>query len=466
MGFGELVHGHGRRFLSQWGQLASIYKNSGNQSGLKKHPAKLDLMTASKPVRCGIVLGSLTSQRDSAFLSALLADVYASDQYWFQEFRHRYNNHRGATRLIRYAAALDVQTEGHTTIYGLPSPWLREHNVELHETESALFPKDASSDGCHLYLDINSHIPESNSQWPILKVTDSDAQIPLGSRELNSEKALLGILSFIESKQNVTQYLKSLESSNFLSVTKSIAKALSDKPQIVHNLGKAVIQNIYCTDTAMAQHETARVQAREVEHDIAKWSTQAHTNLLSEFKSRLDQFVHDQLSVRRVYCYSESKMELKLRELCNIADNSGTTDHINYLRGHLNLPQLVEASPGHRIYERIPKLHKDINKLIYKQFFTIQLPLLVCATCGVLSGQFSLFSMGSLAMLGIVIGASRVMNRWSSMLQRFEGEILDEKRIEIENARKAIRSEWSRELAKHEIQFQKKSELLKHLEEA
>ncbi|SCU92025.1 LAFA_0F07448g1_1 [Lachancea sp. 'fantastica'] len=465
--FGRLSNS--RRFYNQWGQLARIYRNCESQNVSARLPTKLELMTASKTVRCGVVVGSLTSQRDSAFLSALLADVYATDQYWFREFHNRYRNgpdpQKTGARLIRYAAALDVQKEGQTTVYGLPSPWLREHGVELHETDAALFQKDASSDGCHLYLDINSQLADSKSQWPILKVTDSNAETPLGSREVNSEKALSGVLKFMESKRNVNLYLKNLEASNFLPVTKNFGSVLDNKPQIIQNLGKAVVQNIYNTDTAIQLHEKARALNLKVEHDIADWTTQAHTHLLSDFKPRLDQFVHDQLSVFKVYSYSESKMELKLRELCNLADSSGVTERIDYLRGQLSLPQVPDSSPSNRIFDRIPTLHKNVNKLIYKQFFTLQLPLVVCSTFGLLSGQFSAYSMGSLAMLGIVLGASRVMKRWSSMLNHFEDEIIDAKRVEIESARKTIQNEWSRQFGERELNFQKKVQLLKHLEE-
>ncbi|SCV01204.1 LAME_0G14730g1_1 [Lachancea meyersii CBS 8951] len=463
-----------RRFMSYWAKLAEVYRSAGSQ----RLPTKLALVATqsgseirdTKIIRCGVILKSLTSQKDAAFLSALLADVYTTDQYWFREFCSRYSqniksSHSASPRLIRYAPILDVQKEGQTTVYGLPSPWLLQHGVELRESEAAQFQEETSTDGCHLYLDMNSHAAATKCPWPILKVTDSSSEIPLGARELNSSKALTGILDFIENKRNVKMYLESLESSNFLTVTQNIERVLDNKPRIMKNLEEAVVQNIYNTDDTFEEHEKAKLRNADVEQEIANWSTEAHAHMLSEFKPRLDQFVHDQLSVSRVYTYSESKMELKLRELCSIADNSGVLNRINYLRGRLNLPLLPKTSPDLRIFDRIPALHKNINKHIYQQFFTLQLPLLVCATFGVVSGQFSAYSMGSLAILGVVLGASRIMNRWSSMLQHFKNDILDAKRVKIEDGRQAIQNEWNKENAKREIEYQKKSELLKRLGE-
>ncbi|SCU89332.1 LANO_0D04522g1_1 [Lachancea nothofagi CBS 11611] len=456
----KLSNGIGRRLMGNWSQLAQSYRASAPRIV----PAKLPLMEQAQKaqkIRCGVVLKSLSSERDAAFLSALLADVYATDQYWYREFCSRYKNSAGP-RLIKYAPSLDVQKEGLTTVYSLPSPWLQKHAVELSESD---VPATATDD-CHLYLSTSPELTHLTRPWPSLQITDSNLDTPLGSRELNSFKALTGINKFVENKQNVNEYLESLESSNFLNVTRKFEEQLDDKSRILHTLGQVIVENIYKTDKITADLQEFESQRASFDCVIDDWFTQAHADLLSHFKPRLDKFVHDQLSVFRVYTYSESKIELKLRELCDLSDTAGVMERINHLRGKLNLPLLVSfpRANSDSLYNRVPILHRNINDLIYRQFFMLQLPLTTCAICGSLSGQLSNYSMGSLAMLGIVLGTSRIMNRWSSMLRRFEDEILEEKRLEIENGKISIKREWLTETAERESLLRDKIKLLESLE--
>lgn len=426
------LNGLGKRLSSNWSRLSEIYAKAGD-----KVPDKLPLLKneANHKIRCGVILQSLKSQRQSAFLSALLSDVYSNDQYWHDQFSQRYSK-RGP-KLIRYGASLEVhRLDNSSTLYTLPSPWLQKHDIELLEMDEV----SPANDGCHIYLGLGKTLPAM--VWTTLSISDTDSESPMGTREVNCKKALAGMRKLIQSKSNVTEYLKDLESSNFLYITQLLESQLCDKNHIMERLKHAVIKNIYETDTSISKYSQHLTEKKTIDGEIDNWAYKAHSALQSQLKPRLKQFVRGQLSVYKLHTYSESQLELKLREMCDLSRTSDLTEKINHIRGRLNLPlSLPPVWDMNRLYQRANAMHKVINKFIYQQFFKFQLPLILCSVLGVLSGQFSAYSMGSLAALGLVLGVNRTMHQWSAILQRFQTEVLEEKRLEIEVARGEIQTE-------------------------
>ncbi|CUS20553.1 LAQU0S01e09252g1_1 [Lachancea quebecensis] len=444
----------GKRLNSDWSRLSKIYERASY-----KVPDKLPLLQneASHKIRCGVILQSLKSQRQSAFLSALLSDVYSSDQYWHEQFSQRYS--KPGFKLIRYGASLEIhKLDNSNTLYTLPSPWLQKHDIELLEMDEV----NPANDGCHVYLGLEKTFP--TTAWPTLSITDTDSESPMGPREVNCKKALAGMQKLIQSKSNVNEYLKDLESSNFLCISRLLESQFCDKSLIMKRLKHAVIKNIYETDTSISKFSQQLIEKKNINEEIDNWAYEAHLALQSQLKPSLTQFVHDQLSVFRLHTYSESQLELKLREMCDLSGTSDMTEKINYIRGRLHLPLFSPPVWNmNRLYQRADVMHKVINKFIYQQFFKLQLPLILCSVVGVLSGQFTAYSMGSLATLGIVLGVNRTMNKWSEILQRFQSDVLEEKRLEIEAARREIQTESNIKI-KDENQIQhSKIEILERL---
>ena len=385
----------GKRSSSSWSQLSQLYANSGC-----KVPDKLPLLEYkdNRAIRCGVVIGSLRSQRDCAFLSALLADVYSSDQYWFEKFKGRFLSPK--TRLIRYGPSLEVQDVGESKmVFTLPSPWLQSHGVELLESDQV---NQTGDDGCHVYLGVNA-LNLSTSPWPSFSINDSDNSSPLGTREVNSALALAGVEKLINSKANASEYVRDMENSNFTNISKQLTQQICNREVVLQLLSGAVIKNIYETDTSLAKRSELLTEKAKLERKIEEWAFDAHSFTQSSLKPQLDGFVKRQLSVFRLLTYSESRLELKLRELCDRAIDSSISDRVQFIRGQLNI-KLVPQKQAARdsCYLKVAQLHRTINKFIYQQFFKLQLPLIVCSFVGTLSGQFSAYSMGSLAALGIV----------------------------------------------------------------
>ncbi|SCW04506.1 LAFE_0H15038g1_1 [Lachancea fermentati] len=442
----------GRRFGSTWAQLAECYTKSR-----RALPDKLPLMVQrNQQVRCGILVPSLASERGSSFLSALLADVYSSDQYWFEVFSGRHL--KPMTNLIRYGPAFDFQIIGKLRTFTLPSPWLQEHNVQFFESE---YLQD-SQDGCHLYLNLNPKpvaIP-----WPLLQLTDIESTFVMGNREVNSTLALEGIQKFINDKSSVKNYLSSLETSNFLTVSKELALKLDNRTEIFQQLGKAVIKNIYQTDPSVAEYEKFKCSEREAIEKINEWAFEAHKELQQHLRPLLESFAKNELSIFKVYGFSENKLQLKLREICDLSESSKIVDKLNHTRGILSLPyQDSKLDEKSLMLHRAPLLKKDINNAIYRQFFTLQLPLILCSVLGVVSHQFSAYSMGSLAAFGITLGFSKVLSYWSSILQHYVDDVVEHTRIRIEKQKGALITEWKEHTLKERKSLEFKIKVLNDL---
>lgn len=390
-------------------------------------------------------------------LSALVSDVYTGDQTWFNLFLKRHTETN--KRLVRYGSILNLEKDTSLTTYTLPSPFLKDHEVEFLEFPAADFTPE--NDGCHFYIGLNRQQP---LVWPELTIFDKDSVTPLAGNEVNTEEALTAIINFIKDKSTVNEYLAALESSNFLTLSRHLSNKLLHREQIFKDLERAVLSNIHQMDDSITSYTRLLQSRTALSKEIQSWSTDAHKELQETVLPTLASFEKKQLSFMKLYTYSESKLELKLREVCDLIKNFQMVDNLNYIKGRLSLPStntgIIDMG---RMYKRIPVMHKKINSIIYKTFFTLQFPLIMCSVLGVITHQFSVYSMGSLAGLGIVLGIRKVLDNWSKILHQFNTEVSEEIRLNIESQKKEICSQWQDQYMKQERDLRKKVDLLNEL---
>lgn len=448
-----------RRTLNQWALLSQCYD---------KPPSKLPLMIRKDDensiIRCGLLQGSNGYQRSTTFLGALLADVYASDQSWLNVLLNRRTSSLRGPIKIQYADNFDLQHNEAVTTLAVPSSFLKDHKVEFLEVSEENAPDE---DNCHFYLDLDGKSSPLYQEWPTISVRDTSrtSELPL-SNEINSKQALEAILRFIRDKSTVNSYLSDLEQSNFGDFSKRLAAKIDNRKQIYTDLGLAVLKNLENEDTSLVRSRYLQSKKEEMLKDVETWRRHAHGELQGQVVPLIQKFLKTHLSVGKIYTYSNTKFNLKVKKLIEEPLRDLQMENNLYeLRGRLRLSTPLKAPLIDKRYfeKHISSVYEDVNKMINRSFFQLQLPLILCSTLGYVSEQFSLYSMGSLASLGIVLGLQRVLSSWEVAGKNVQKRIYEDIRAAIEQEYERLILEVEDKYAKEEIAQKHKLDLIRAL---
>ena len=230
-----------RRHGNQWVKLAHCYNVL---------PAKLSLILdgfKSSKVRCGLILPPHNVTSSSSFLSALVADVYSTDQAWFNVLKDRYSGGDSLSKfLVKYGDQFDEQKMNNMTTFTVPSPFLQKNNVEFLEVQST---DSQSNDGCHFYINLQGPNPNVFHIWPTvnLNLSSQISDMPF-ENQVNAPMALNAITNFIGNKNTVNEFLEAMAASNFSKVQQKLESKLTDKEDIFSDLKNRVLENILNTE--------------------------------------------------------------------------------------------------------------------------------------------------------------------------------------------------------------------------
>lgn len=449
-----------RRSASKWAQLSQCYDEI---------PPKVQLMMRESGrqsvIRCGVLKRANGHQSLPTFLGALLADVYASDQTWLAVLLNRQVTRASSLLLIKFGEQFDTQQDGNYTRFAVPSPFLKDCNVEFLEIT---FPDSKQGeDECHFYIDLSDGSTKRLYRWPTVTVNDTTSSDPLPlSNQVNSSMAAEGILKFIRDKSSVSSYLQAMDRSNMSSFADRLKHKIHDRKKIFSDLGMATLKNLMDSDESLIENHISESQKQEMIRQVEGWRRQAHEELQSEVLPLLQKFLKSHLSIWRIYSYSEDKFNLRLKELVDKPLRDLKMVNLLYsLRGKLQLEGSIN-SPLHNAHlfeKEVTLAHRDLNKVIYQNFFKLQLPLIVCSTMGYVSEQFSLYSMGALASLGIVLGLQRVISSWELASKKIVDNIYDAIRTYIEYESNFMIQQCNEKFAEDETKHKHKQEILNSL---
>ncbi|QLG74479.1 hypothetical protein HG535_0G03620 [Zygotorulaspora mrakii] len=448
-----------KRFNSQWRQLAQCYE---------KLPEKLSLLLQDeegtrRTIRCGVILPRRQETNHSEFISALLSDVYARDQTWFRTLVTRYHGKNVSNVLMRYGQQLDLLKSERSIMLTLPSPFLKRYDVEFlefHDNERPEYER-----GCHLYVDLGD---SPSRVWPTISINDTKiSKELLLSSSVNAKLALKATIDFVRDKSTVDEYLRNMETSNFDNISKRLGSILEDKETIFKNLQKSIIENIKRTELPLERKKMIEYERKQMMSEIESWSQLAHLELQTVINPLLDQFSREHLSIWKIYTYSESKLKLNLLELLvEPLTHLKMKSSLFKLSGKLQLDDtLALKSPLEiqNIGQRVLKLHGKANKAIYQNFFSLQLPLILCSVVGGLSEQFSFYSMGSLASFGIVLGFKRVMSYWDETMKSLQQDIIANIRENIEKDKAMLVASGRERFSEKEFKLDQKIKIIDSL---
>ncbi|SSD60101.1 uncharacterized protein SCODWIG_01862 [Saccharomycodes ludwigii] len=393
--------------------------------------------------RVGVLINR--NKTSSKVLSALLLDPYLPDQSWINMFQKRYNNvslsnnNSNMITLVKYNETFQINKIGNVTVYEIPSPYLKTNNVEFVEYYKDYYNINVFRDNCYMYLNILSSKDTVNAPdiiYPHINVVEDGVSDLLSSTVYSVDFAAMleTILDFRSNKQKNTSKYKEVwvnsGMSIFVSKLSGILSSQHQRALYIRNLEKIVIDQLLRKDPDLIKFNTEfKLQDHVASSEISHWYSSSHKELQSKIMNLKP------VSLWKIYSSSESNLQLQLLAKLD-PKNWDMFNNLNYVKGKLGIQSDNNKLPHIVLDHSIiaTKLHSFYNKSVFTNFFTLQLPLVLISVIGVLSNQFSMYSMGSLASVGIVLGVKKVFDSCNKFWHKtLDQDVVDPIRMFIEN---------------------------------
>lgn len=440
----------GVRLMSSWSRLGKLYHQGAVAD-------KIRLIDNTKTVRCGVIGRGL--------VGALTVDHMEARKSWAREYLEAELNSVNENKLIKYGDEFSKTDLGYT----VPSSFLQNNKVEFLKVNDT-----SGKDGCHFYIRLNQkNLNPKQDIWPVVELEDVKYNGSfLLANQIDVVKSVQATLDMGNSKISVSDYLKAQEESNFDHVRHKLEAKLKNRNTIIQDLKNAVVRYIQKTDPDISSIGKESTKLDKAYLAIDEWAEDAHKQLQSQIIPSFVHFAKTQLSLWKLYLHSESKLKLRFMECCmiplyNIQVIEGKSEvletnirnEFDQTGVHEPIAPLVPVND----IQKIGNIQKDINKAIYHQFFTLQLPMILVALLGVVSEQFSGFYMGSVAALGIVLGFSRTMTKWKQILNVYTNRITRIIKDRVEMRRSDLKRRAKKYHDQKNATLIKKEEVLKSI---
>ncbi|KTA96494.1 hypothetical protein AO441_003329 [Nakaseomyces glabratus] len=463
-----LLFGSARRCVHGWSHVA---KQLGKYGVDEVAISKLRLLQENTAIRCGVLMNTC----QGSFGSAFVTDKEALGSSWVPTLINRWVNEDKTPVLMKYGDQFR-EINGEVRTFEIPSSFLKETNAEILEIPEQDQSKDKRlphvHDGCHVYLDIRGDPTVSQPTWPTIEIEDvlSKGKLLL-TNQIDSQMALESLLKYNNS--TISEYLNKQNASNFDRIRAKLVDKLKDGNLIRTELKSSIRRYLQSTDRDFSNEKRLIGKRDLTNEEIDKWAECSHKTLRDEIVPSFLSFARAHLSLWKLYTYSPAKLKLNFMEYCMIPlykvheiENSAKVLEANMFREFdletVNAQVMTPILPTTEI-QKIGRIQTEINKAIYKQFFTIQLPMVLCALLGVVSEQFSAYYMGSLAALGIVLGFWRCMKQWQYILNGYTRKVSFLLKDRIELRRAELKKLSDRCFEEKALAAKKKKELLEPL---
>ncbi|KAL6947075.1 hypothetical protein ACO0QE_001942 [Hanseniaspora vineae] len=424
---------------NQWLKLSQLIK-------LDQTPPKLNTLItylsnqADNKKRIGVLS---TSKAPTFVIQCLLMDPYHSDQEWVSIFNNRYKLHNEqqqqqqqqlderkqknrdgiVVNVVKYSPFLEINTvksgNGVSIVtYGVPCKKLLQDNIEIIEYDSKHYGVMQKLDQALFYVntDPNFH----GIAYPHLNVKEGkDDQIEKFSVE--SAKMLQFLQLFYKDKTVVSKYLKEWDDCGFTALEKELNKFMTNySGLVVKPVERLTLDEIILKDKDLNSFVKSDQPLLQPNKKIAKWYTDSHHHLQAEIMAIKP------CTMREIYLYSESKLELTLLNKFNII--KPIIDNLNYIKGQLSIPQKAESQELQIVDVKsvVKDLHHQINSLVYSNFWKLQLPMVLIGTLSVLTSLYTVQAMLPIVLFGVMLGVFRV----SMGVKKLWAEILNQKVID------------------------------------
>lgn len=388
-------------------------------------------------------------------LNSLLADPFAGDQTWYHQFQDRSED---ADSIVKFSPSF----ENSGPEFNLPSPFLRSNNLEFVELRNNF----SGHDGCHCYLSFQDSVPVSIQNWPVYQFNDlstvEDRTPVLSQDEVCSEAAEKGVDLLIESPQNATIYTKLYSTSRFSHFVSSLSQITEPYP-VISKLYNSVRRNLAEQNAAHSMTLDELTQRdTKIRKFIAEWDEESHHEFQTVFKPYVTEYESKQLPWWKLY-YRADDVQAIMAEMLKQGILTDSLRNYSYVKGQIDsfTSFQVNATTDFRskldgleqnemttlkrklIQEDLVILQNKAVKSLMTNLLGVQLPVLLLAIPGAIVYDFSVYSMGGLALLGGAIGFNRISKEWVKAVDHFKQDLFEKTRLALLEVNRELYNDWS-----------------------
>lgn len=420
----------------------------------------------NSPVKVGL-LGSKPS-----FLNTIVADPFESNQDWFNEFVKR---ERKENLTVKFGS--DFKNNKLENEFTLPSTNLSElgkykRNIEFIEINNT----EKLEHNFHFMISFSDNKFSSEYlNWPVYEFNDTDNLEVLSMNEINSTESFSAIQLLISSPKNSSEYLNLISKSNFSRVDELILKLTKDDFYI-KNLIKYIEKNIvHINKLQSLTLNDLNFKNEKILRNINNWNELTHNEFQSVLKPFYTEFEQKNITCWKLYYKLDVIDELLIKMLNKQFLNNSIENYI-FMNGLIDSFNLNTKPRNEAIFKNefntlknsiidndVPIMKKSIKSIFYKNFFGLQIPMLLVASCGYLLFDFSFYSMFGLGALGFVLGIKRISENLDKVLLDFNDTIFEKIRMEILNTNKKMVETWEVNLLNEKKFIERQNEILKKL---
>jgi PKD repeat protein len=444
----------------------------------------------------------------NSLLNTILADPFASEQSWFEEFKNRgelrpTKSEPQGNRLVKYGEIFQKSKDR----WELPTPFLNtESRNGLEFLEIDQFTESTANDGCHLYFSFNDELlNDSIRNWPVyswrdinsVKLTQlrdniDDVKLPkLTISEINSEIAEFAIELLRESPKNSTLYTKLTPFTNILDFIHQIDQLIIDKNLIIAKLYQSILKNVenQLQQNSLTLRDLELKDQRIVKY-ISQWSELTHHEFQHVFKPFVNQYERKQLPWWKLYLKADEVQHI-IKKMFDTQLLNNSVKNYSYVKGQIDsfssfptknvaltnsekfdFSKDLSALPTSNslsviktelIVKSASDLQKQALKLLLINFMGLQLPVVLVSIFGHTLYDFSVQSMAALGSLGLVLGFNNVSRKWVDLIETWKLEVFEKIRLAINEENQQLVSEWESRYEKEKEGVKAREELIESL---
>lgn len=404
----------------------------------------------------------------SSLLNALLIDPLASDQTWYDAVSSRTLS---KDVVVRYSPTFDyIGTFNSMAEYPVPfrngDQDSKFANFNFIEANSIVDSWE-NIKSCHLVVFVTKNFsPDFQPldklppiEYPSVVVLDRTATEPEPTSsssviQTNSLRALDAMIELRESRARagacVAQYERNMG---------QLESRLESPAQLYNDLLRSVVDSCEKLMPDSSIQARAEQGLEEMKHIRTNWSEHAHRELQTTLLAGLDNLEKTSLAWWTLYFRVDDVYD----RVCATLYESflpKSKNSLLYYMGRIDIqakrdygyePEQSSGAAGESAITKtrdslingqaVATLHNQALKILTTNLFLVQMPFLFIPLLGVYFYGYSLYAMGSLIGLGLVVGLARIQKQWANVMSAFKSDVAQSARVAITTSEEDL---WAR----------------------
>ncbi|ODQ66890.1 hypothetical protein NADFUDRAFT_49343 [Nadsonia fulvescens var. elongata DSM 6958] len=426
------------------------------------------LQHPNRPLKVLVIPWGCTKQQITDVVNSLLTEPTTITHHWVRPYlSNRSLRAEGNRLLVTFAESANV----------VPS-YLPSSVVQINLPSPILAPRGMSR-GIQI-LELNSfedhNLPGCDSSHLRIFVTNSPASLvsPLPESHVPSQLVLLakGLDTFPQDVHSGFQSTPIIVSSSLplpesdekffkpLSNIESLKTAIQLQTQSLVPWLQEIEHAVKSEIALESLSSILKVEDKRIRSLIQQWAIDSNHELHQSLIPGLNKLTRSKISWWKLYIYfgDMSHVANQTQETLNEYFFPRARPRIGYIAGNIDELNIV-GSPSkttdsvakdyfgltrqHILQKHIPQLQQEARDQLLITVVGTQLPLISVAELGVFFYDYSLYTMGSVAALGLILGFKHLQNKWIKYTEEFNRQVVDQAQVAIESYEADLTDKWN-----------------------